>query len=88
MTIIEVLEGFGIPTWLGTVIFFLVLTALFIVILRVGKIIDARNLGKAPAATPSVPPAAAVSVSGAVPEDTTGVTAAISASVNKYRKSQ
>jgi len=79
MTIVEMLEQSGVLTVLGMSVVFSFLIILIFAITGVGKIIGALKLNKGLMA--------AGQVSSAVSGNAASVTAAISAAVSEYRKS-
>ena len=82
MTIMEMLGQSGVLTLLGMGVVFGFLVIMIIVISQVGKIINASGVTQDAGAAPGA---------GSVPLASTGnnaaITAAISAAVNEYRKS-
>jgi oxaloacetate decarboxylase gamma subunit len=81
MTIFDMLEQSGILSVLGMGIVFGFLVIMVITITLVGKLIQALGLNKDVQQAPKPAPAAASTDNGAV-------TAAISAAVNEYRKTE
>jgi sodium pump decarboxylase gamma subunit len=82
MTILELMEHYGISALPGTGIVLMALIILIVIVMRIDKAITARYPPKPETtAAPTFAPAYAASGDGAA------VTAAIAAAVNEYRKS-